>query len=160
MVAQATVLGKDYSHLRTTLESPCIDEAKAFEAMTQLAVLVRLLSEKEHELVPPNPLILDSLDETEMFHIEAEAKTLAAIMEQVSIRFHKTNVLQVVAVPLFASFPTYDTFLLHFDKEERKAVECYRGDAYFLLLRSRDIIDVVGLINTSSRLVRFVLFRC
>jgi hypothetical protein len=38
-------------------------------------------------------------------------------VEQVSIRFHNTNVLQVVAVPLFASFPTYDFFLLHFDKE-------------------------------------------
>ena len=117
MVAQAAVLGKAYSLLRTTLESPCVDEAKAFEAMTQLAVLVRLVSEKEHALVPHNPSISDSLEETEMFHIAAEAKTLAAVVEQVSIRFHNTNVLQVVAVPLFASFPTYDFFLLHFDKE-------------------------------------------
>lgn len=44
MVAQHSVLKKDYKTFRTTLENPDIDEAKAFEAAVQLSVLVRLLT--------------------------------------------------------------------------------------------------------------------
>jgi hypothetical protein len=54
LVAQWHVIGKDCSSLRTSLEDPSIEEAKAFEALTQLAVLVRLLSAEHHQLVPHN----------------------------------------------------------------------------------------------------------
>jgi hypothetical protein len=43
LIAQEAVLGKDCTLLRERLEHPIIDEAKAFGALTQLDVLVRLL---------------------------------------------------------------------------------------------------------------------
>lgn len=48
VVVQAAILGKACFLLHTTLEIPCVDKAKAFKGMTQLAVLVRQLSETEH----------------------------------------------------------------------------------------------------------------
>lgn len=49
-----------------------------------------------------------------MFHVSAEKTTLPGIVEAVRDRYVlEPHVVQVVAVPLFASFPTYDFFLLH-----------------------------------------------
>jgi hypothetical protein len=119
MVAQTSVLGKDYRQLYETLQNPCIDEAKAFEALTQLAVLVRLLSQAEHHLVPMN---LDAIrqagvtafDATELFFASINATDIPKIIQAVSNRFSlQRHVQQVVAVPLFASFPVYDFFVLH-----------------------------------------------
>jgi hypothetical protein len=115
MVAQNDVLGKDYPSLRGPLENPGIDEPKAFEALTQLAVLVRLLSKQSHPLVPVNPEIGDSVFKgTEMFHISADVENLEGIVTAVHDRYvMTTQVVQVVAVPLFSSFPAYDFFLMH-----------------------------------------------
>jgi hypothetical protein len=118
MVAQHAVLGKDYRRLCATLENPDIDEPKAFEAAVQLAVLVRLLSEQHHRLVPPNSEICEAngsaFEGTEMFHIAECVKTIGDIIDAVSVRYSRApQVLQLVAVPMFASFPTYDFFILH-----------------------------------------------
>ena len=59
MIAQTYVLGKDYKPLQKTLENTFIDEAKAFEALIQLAVLVRLIAKEDHKLVPCHPRIKD-----------------------------------------------------------------------------------------------------
>jgi len=116
LISQFDVLGKDCSSLRTSLEDPSIEEAKAFEALTQLAVLVRLLSAQHHELVPHNSNISDggSFKATEILHVASSATTIAGIIDAVKVEFSKRpHVLQVVAVPYFASFPTYDFFVLH-----------------------------------------------
>jgi len=117
MVAQRAVLGKDYRRFRATLENPDIDEPKAFEAIVQLAVLVRLLSDQQHPFVPSNSGIRaggSAFEATEMFHVAETATTLEGIVEEVCARFSDSpEVIQVVAVPMFASFPTYDFFLLH-----------------------------------------------
>jgi hypothetical protein len=118
MVAQRGVLGKYYRRLCATLKNPDIDEPKAFEAVVQLAIFVRLLSEQQHPLVPPNPAIRatngSAFEGTEMFHVAESVTTIDDIIDAVSARYSRTpQVLQVVAVPMFASFPTYDFFLLH-----------------------------------------------
>lgn len=107
---------KDCTSLRTTLEDPNIDEAKAFEALTQLSVLVRLLSAKHHELVPYNNEICDgeSFKATEILHVNNQATDIEGVIEVVTLEFSsRPNVLQVVAVPYYASFPMYDFFVLH-----------------------------------------------
>ncbi|KAL3911917.1 MAG: hypothetical protein SGILL_007093 [Bacillariaceae sp.] len=120
MVAQSNVLGKNYPLLYTTLANPSIDEPKAFEALTQLAVLVRLISQMEHDLVPVNTAALEQQPDvncfmaTELFHVGQNATTIAGVIESVQMQFsRRQQVHQVVAVPLFASFPVYDFFLLH-----------------------------------------------
>jgi hypothetical protein len=106
MVAQVTVLGKNYSRFRTTLENPDIDESKAFEAAVQLAVLVRLSTKQHHNFVPPHP----NIGEIE----SAFAATLQQVIDEVEGQYSDSpSVVQVVAVPMFASFPTYDFFLLN-----------------------------------------------
>ena len=119
MVAQRKVLGKDYPTLYNTLANPSIDEPKAFEALTQLAILVRLISDMEHYLVPANSDALeqagvDCYTATEIFHVGKEKTTISGVIESVQRQFsRRQKVHQVVAVPLFASFPVYDFFLLH-----------------------------------------------
>jgi hypothetical protein len=68
MVAQPDVLGKNYPYLRAPLENPQVDEARAFAALTQLSVLVRLLSGQPHHLAPSNPFVENSFTGTEMLH--------------------------------------------------------------------------------------------
>jgi hypothetical protein len=119
MVAQSNVLGKNYPLLYTTLQNPSIDEPKAFEALTQLAVLVRLISQMEHDLVPVNTAALEQpgvncFVATELFHVGQNATNISEVIESVKLQFsRRQQVHQVVAVPLFASFPVYDFFLLH-----------------------------------------------
>ena len=51
---------------------------------------------------------------TELFYVRQEATTIQSIVTSISRQFsRRTNVMQVVAVPLFASFPVYDFFVLH-----------------------------------------------
>lgn len=124
MVAQNSILRIDYGLLRATLENPSIDEPKAFEAAVELPVLVRLLSEQEHHFVPMHPELsgsqISAFKGTEFFHVSESAG-------QVSARFHYSpEVLQVVAVPLFAFFPSYDFFVLHRELEEWKVVVGYQ----------------------------------
>jgi hypothetical protein len=131
MVAQRAVLGKDYRRLCATLENPDIDGPKAFEALVQLAVIVRLLSEQQHPLVPPNPEIREAnrsaFEGTEMFHVAESVTTIDDIIDAVSARYSRApQVLQVVAVPMFASFPTYDFFLLHKCAEGWKVAAGYQ----------------------------------
>ena len=137
LISQEAVLGKDCGSLRTSLEDPSIDEAKAFEALTQLAVLVRLLSAQHHELVPINTAIPDggSFEATEILHVTQSATTIADVIEAVKIEFSKRpNVLQVVAVPYFASFPVYDFFVLHRTDgvgwEIAAGYQCKQGNEY------------------------------
>ena len=127
MIAQPQVLGKSYRLLRAPLENPKVDEAKAFEALMELAVMVRLLAQKEHTLVPFHSAITNELSAlnihkaTEMYHVGSSVVTLQGILDQVKARFKEyPHVLQVVAVPLNTSFPTYDFFLLHRDAGEKK----------------------------------------
>ena len=130
MVAQRNVLGKNYPQLRATLEKSNIDEAKAFEALVQLAVLVRLLAKEDHELVPCHPSVKNPLSAhlaTEMLHVGDSATTLKALITDVTDRYKDfPETVQVVAVPMYASFPTYDFFLLHREERNWNAVVGYQ----------------------------------
>mmetsp|Transcript_24515 Transcript_24515/g.58165 ORF Transcript_24515/g.58165 Transcript_24515/m.58165 type:complete len:577 (+) Transcript_24515:284-2014(+) len=137
LVSQWGVLGKECGSLRTNLEDPSIDEAKAFEALTQLAVLVRLLSAQHHELVPHNMNIPDgrSFEATEILHVAHSATTITGVIEAVRIEFsQRPDVLQVVAVPYYASFPMYDFFVLHRADDVRWRIaagyQCKQGNEY------------------------------
>lgn len=138
MIAQPNILGKNYHLFRTQLEQPSIDEPKAFEALAQLAVLVRLLAKEKHTLVPFHPSMMDDVPAndvqkaTEMFHVAETAKELNGILSEVKARFMTDpEVVQVVAVPMYASFPTYDFFLLHREGERNWKVivgyQCKQG---------------------------------
>jgi len=116
MIAQRAVLGKDCPELVEPLESPRISEAKAFEALVELSVLVRLMSTKRHPLVPRNANVPDNeaIPATEMFHVGSEYKTLDGLQEAVAAKFNRNDdVQQVVAVPLYEQFQVYDFFVLH-----------------------------------------------
>lgn len=130
MVAQRSVLGRDYRRLRVTLENPDIDEPKAFEAVVQLAVLVRLLSGQEHALAPPNSETRkagSAFNATEMFHVSESMTNMEDIIQAVRSRYSRApQVMQVVAVPMFESFPTYDFFLLHKGGEGWKVAAGYQ----------------------------------
>ena len=130
MIAQRNVLGKNYEHLRATLENPGIDEAKAFEALIQLAVLVRLLAKEDHNLVPCHPCVKDPVSAhqaTEMLHVGESVTTLEALLLEVKARYKTLpEIVQVVAVPMYASFPTYDFFVLHREERNWKAVVGYQ----------------------------------
>eukprot|EP00977_Amphora_coffeiformis_P015461 scaffold4511_cov171-Amphora_coffeaeformis.AAC.27 len=101
MIAQPNVLGKNYEQFRATLENPCFDEAKVFEALIQLAVLVRSRVRASGNL------------EALLLEVKARYKTFPEIV-------------QVVAVPMYASFPTYDFFVLHREERNWKAVVGYQ----------------------------------
>jgi hypothetical protein len=105
---------------RTALHyDPSVDAGKAFEALVQLAVLVRLHSVQHHKLVPhhPDPDILQwgAFGATEEFHTLNSVAAIAAIPEEEVKRAFATkgDVMQLVVVPYFASFPLYDFFVLH-----------------------------------------------
>lgn len=146
LIAQESVIGKDCSSLRESLEAPSIDEAKAFEALTQLAVFVRLLSEEHHYLVPHNPNISEggAYVATEVFHLQEEAETIDQVKKAVKAEFSDNpDVMQVVAVPYFASFPTYDFFIFHREAENRWSVaagyQCKLGHEHPCEEASNDI---------------------
>jgi hypothetical protein len=129
LVSQFGVLGKHCSSLRTSLEDPNIDESKAFEALTQLAVLVHLLSGEHHELVPHSGDIpeMNSFKATEIFHVHNTVKTIDRVIEVVEIEFRqRRDVLHLVAVPYFASFPVYDFFVLHRHGDNWKVTAGYQ----------------------------------
>lgn len=139
MIAQYKVLGKDYRRLCSTLEHSGIDEAKAFEALTQLAVLVRMLTQMEHDLVPMNVNAIreagtNPFVATELFYVGQNATDISGIVEAVSRQFQRRNkVQQVIAVPLFAAFPVYDFFVLHRTKENwdvKAGYQCKQGSKY------------------------------
>lgn len=73
----------------------------------------------EHDLVPLNSNAIEGagvmpFEATELFYVGQEAKTIHSIVTSISRQFsRRTNVMQVIAVPLFASFPVYDFFVLH-----------------------------------------------
>ena len=116
LVAQPVVLGKSCGSLRTSLEDPNIEESKAFEALVELAILVRLLSGEHHSLVPHHPSIppMGSYSATEVLHVKTSARTISEIIKEVKAHFRdRRGVLQVVAVPYYAAYPIYDFFLLH-----------------------------------------------
>lgn len=135
MIAQSSILGKNYRRFRATLENPDVDEPKAFEAITQLAILVRLMAREHHKLAPLHCDITtacNALEGTEMLHVAESATSLKGILNEVKARFFEApKVLQVVAVPIFASFPTYDFFLLHRDGNNKWNVvvgyQCKQG---------------------------------
>jgi hypothetical protein len=136
LLASKNVLGKDYRILSETLCSPQIDEAKAFEALAQLAVLLRLLSSQPHDLVPhistANLHPHAAFEATEMYHASKEAKDLDGLIKKVTEMYSlRPEVMQVVVVPLFASFPSYDFFLFHRDGRNWKPAagyQCKLGD--------------------------------
>jgi len=139
VIAQQNVLGKDYRQLTATLEHSSIDEAKAFEALTQIAILIRLMTGLEHELVPLNREAMEQariepFEATELFYVGQEATTIGGIVTSISRQFNRrTQVKQVVAVPLFASFPVYDFFVLHRISGEWRVVagyQCKQGSKY------------------------------
>lgn len=117
LLASKDVLGKYYPILFETLCSPQIDEAKAFEALVQLAVLLRLFSSQLHDLVPHATANLHpraAFEATEMYHVSDEAKDLDGLVEKVAEMYSlRPMVQQVVVVPLYSSFPTYDFFVFH-----------------------------------------------
>ena len=122
------------------LQHPSIDEAKAFEALTQLAILIRLMTGLEHDLVPLNSDVIERagimpFEATELFYVGQEATTIPSIVTSISRQFsRRTNVMQVVAVPLFASFPVYDFFVLHRISHDSWRVaagyQCKQGTKY------------------------------
>lgn len=116
MIPQSAVLGKKSPCLTQALESSTTNEAKAFEALVQLSVLVRLMSAKPHALVPrhANPTNDEVFAATEIFHAVTEVQNLNTLRDAVATKFSGDNrVRRVVAVPLFDQFPTYDFFVFH-----------------------------------------------
>jgi hypothetical protein len=129
LVAQKGVLGKDCTSLCSSLEDPSIDEAKAFEALVQLAVLVRLMSAQHHYLVPSSQLVTESnsYKSTEIIHLHERNKSIPDILEAVTIEFkRRPQTLQVVAVPFYSSFPLYDFFVLHREDKTWKIAAGYQ----------------------------------
>lgn len=126
LVSQFNVLGKDCSSLCDNLEDLSIEEAKALEALTQLAVLMRLLSAQHSELVPHTSNIFESgsFKATELYRVHSNVTpTIAGVIDDVKIEFsQRPHILQVVAVPYIRSFPlsfsTYDFFVLHRDGDD------------------------------------------
>ena len=119
LLGDRRVLGKNYEILFAALRTPQIDEAKAFEALSELGVLLRLLSSQKHALVPAVPGLSpeQAYYATEMYHVDDQAQDLKALLQSVKIKFLDRIVKQVVVVPNFSSFPTYDFFVFHRVKE-------------------------------------------
>ena len=109
---------KDQWRLSATLENPDIDDPKAFEPAVQLAVLVRFLSAQHHRpLVSSNQGFrqgVSAFQATEMFHVSENVTAVQGVTDGVTARYSlEPHMLQVVAVPMFASFATYNFFSLH-----------------------------------------------
>lgn len=124
LIAQTPVLGKDCAALRDTLEHPQINEAKAFEALVQLSVIVRLLAgdNHHHTYVPRHKSVTDSscFDATAILHVHASNENIPSLVRAVEEEFSSSSLVrQVVAVPLYDQFPKYDFFLLHRRKDRR-----------------------------------------
>ena len=118
MVAQEVVLGKDIPPLRNILENPELNEPKAFEALVELSVILRLLSHSDngHRFVPRHPSVSNDscFDATEVFHLSPTCGDIDSLLRETERKFmDKRHVLQVVAIPLYDQFPKYDFFLLH-----------------------------------------------
>ena len=116
LLGSENALGKDYENLFGSLCFPQIDEAKAFEALSELAVLLRLLSSQQHFLVPAVQGLssVEAYHATEMYHVDGEAQDLKTLIRRVKSKYvFEAHVMQVVVVPLFASFPIYDFFIFH-----------------------------------------------
>jgi hypothetical protein len=134
------LLWEDYPRLRATLENPDIarEEPKPFEALIQFAVLVRLLSATPHQLVPPKHPdipIGGNFEATETFCPEQDCVCIQNVVAAITVRFSQNpQVLQVVAVPIFALFPEYDVFLLRRGNEDDWEVvvgyQCKQGSQY------------------------------
>jgi len=71
-----------------------------------------------------------------MYHVDETVMTLDGLIEKVTSKFaYAEQVKQVVVVPLFASFPTYDFFVFHKTNVQGKLVwspevgyQCKYGD--------------------------------
>ena len=122
MLAQEAVLGKSVPRFCKMLASPELNEAKAFEALVRLAVLIRLMASKRnrHDYVPRHKSVNNNnfLSATEIFYASDEATTLDEVLKEVTREYAKPKwedkrVLQVVAIPLYEGFPNYDFFLIH-----------------------------------------------
>lgn len=122
LCAQKSVLGKDCPNLRGNLQSPEMNLPKAFEALSQLAVILQLMSStpRYKELVPRHPKVTDqnSFDAKAIFEIEAEARTIEDLRRAVQMRLTNNQelyakTLQIVVIPVFSEFPVYDFFLFH-----------------------------------------------
>lgn len=118
MVAQEVVLGKDIPPLRSILEYPELNEPKAFEALVELSVILRLLSHSDnrHRFVPRHRSVSNDscFNATEVFHLSPTCRDIDSLLRETEREFmDKNHVLQVVAIPLYDQFPKYDFFLLH-----------------------------------------------
>jgi hypothetical protein len=122
LCAQKSVLGKDCPNLRKALESPDVNQPKAFEALAELAVVLQLMSSipRYRNIIPRHSKVTlnKCFDATAIFEIGAEAENIADLRQAVEERLVNkqelyANVLQIVVIPLFPDFPTYDFFLFH-----------------------------------------------
>ena len=116
LLGSKAVLGRHYKDLFGTLCHPQIDEAKAFEALSELAVLLRLLSSQRHQFVRAvqGLSLSEAYHATEMYHVDEEARDLESLINKVQVKYaYEDHVKQVVVVPYFASFPIYDFFIFH-----------------------------------------------
>jgi hypothetical protein len=118
LIAQHFVLGKNCPNMRAVLEAPDTNQAKAFEALSQLAVVLRLLSSSSNacNYVPRHPQIKksDAFSATAIFEVGGEVTDIAQLRKAVIKEFSNNrnkDVRQVVVIPLFESFPVYDFFL-------------------------------------------------
>lgn len=70
------------------MEDPTSDEPKAFEALTELAVLLRLLTnETNNPLIPDAPnTIADPFEQTTMYHVSSAAKIIDELIGVVETR--------------------------------------------------------------------------
>ena len=119
-MAQRAVIGREMSGLQERLEKPDLDKSKAFEALVELSVTLRLLSHSDikHDFVPRNRFVTNQscFDATDVLFVGATNADIASLLNAVERHFSQTGmekVLQTVAVPLCAVFPKYDFFLLH-----------------------------------------------
>ena len=62
-----------------------------------------------------------------MLHVGEPATTLEDLLSEVKARYKAfPHIVQIVAVPMFASFPTYDFFVLHREGKNWNAVVGYQ----------------------------------
>lgn len=123
LLAKKEILGKSFSRLSRALEDPSISEANAYKALCQLSVLIRLLSNQSHPLVPISKQVDDdnSLSATEMYYASDKARTIDEVRAEVKRFFSKhPRVFQVLVTPLSEEFGTYDFLVLHRQGSRRK----------------------------------------
>ena len=122
LIAQGPVLGKNCEPLRNVLEHPTINEPKAFEALVELSVVVRLLAgdNHRHAYVPRQKTVTDNscFDATAILHVHHSNRDIPSLIDAVEAEFSTlADVRQVLAIPLYDQFPKYDFFLLHRRKD-------------------------------------------